>query len=79
MMNHYGIDCRELRIMHNSAGDFAPRALCGNGNGHARLTRNMLNIDCPRCLEMIEDGELVKLGQKPLSSTAQRIKENDNG
>lgn len=48
---HYLITQEELRQRYKSTGNFAPRAICGNGEPHYRLmtTRSRRLVTCKAC------------------------------
>jgi hypothetical protein len=48
---HYGMTEKEAQAAAGSNGSFdGPRPLCGNGNFHAKVTREKADVTCPFCI-----------------------------
>ena len=55
MIIHYEENQQEKRALLHSTGDFASSALCGNGNAHAKLTRERKQVTCKACKYTLGD------------------------
>lgn len=61
-INHYGLTQDEQRRRSGSNGDFTePAPLCGNGSWHASTTRIEGQVNCARCLELLDQPRILAI------------------